>query len=217
MPRPRHADHRLWPRPSLSSQVTASSGRTRAHLAPQAREAAFSGSSRRGGFSSLSRQGARIPDLAENAIEADRRRREERQRPVAVIVDTPRHTYQMPTKRSLGLRRLAGRLNWPANPWMGVSVEDEARGDHRLRNVVTSDTPGVDCPPGSANPDCGTDTRVPPEPPTPEKPNPRPPTTPRPPGLAVTGSPVKTMTVLALGMPAIGALLLLAGRRRRES
>ncbi|KFU77992.1 hypothetical protein BB31_27930 [Amycolatopsis lurida NRRL 2430] len=101
-----------------------------------------------------------------------------------------------------------------------VTVRKPATGDHRLRNVVTSDTPGGNCPPGSANPDCGTDTRVPPEPPTPqppEKPNPQPPTTPRPPGLAVTGSPVKTMTVLALGMLAIGALLLLAGRRRRES
>ncbi|WP_410652545.1 Ig-like domain-containing protein [Amycolatopsis sp. cmx-4-54] len=101
-----------------------------------------------------------------------------------------------------------------------VTVRKPATGDHRLRNVVTSDTPGGNCPPGSANPDCGTDTRVPPEPPTPqppEKPTPQPPATPRPPGLAVTGSPVKTMTVLALGMLAIGALLLLAGRRRRES
>ncbi|MGY6652166.1 DUF7927 domain-containing protein [Amycolatopsis sp. TRM77291] len=101
-----------------------------------------------------------------------------------------------------------------------VTVRKPATGDHRLRNVVTSDTPGGNCPPGSGNPDCGTDTRVPPEPPAPqppEKPTPQPPTTPRPPGLAVTGSPVKTMTVLALGMLAIGALLLLAGRRRRES
>ncbi|MFJ8912477.1 hypothetical protein [Amycolatopsis sp. NPDC102389] len=101
-----------------------------------------------------------------------------------------------------------------------VTVRKPATGDHRLRNVVTSDTPGGNCPPGSANPDCGTDTRVPPTPPTPqppEKPNPQPPNTPRPPGLAVTGSPVKAMTVLALGMLAIGALLLLAGRRRRES
>ncbi|EME55267.1 DUF7507 domain-containing protein [Amycolatopsis decaplanina] len=101
-----------------------------------------------------------------------------------------------------------------------VTVRKPATGDHRLRNVVTSDTPGGNCPPGSANPDCGTDTRVPPEPPAPqppEKPTPQPPVTPRPPGLAVTGSPVMTMTVLALGMLAIGALLLLAGRRRRES
>ncbi|WP_236005029.1 DUF11 domain-containing protein [Amycolatopsis pittospori] len=98
-----------------------------------------------------------------------------------------------------------------------VTVKSPASGDHRLRNVVTSDTPGGNCPPGSENPDCGTDTRVPPTPQPPDKPNPQPPNTPRPPGLAVTGSPVKTMSVLALGMLAIGALLLLAGRRRRES
>ncbi|WP_410665137.1 hypothetical protein [Amycolatopsis sp. lyj-84] len=98
-----------------------------------------------------------------------------------------------------------------------VTLRKPATGDHRLRNVVTSDTPGGNCPPGSANPDCGTDTRVPPTPPTPQppdKPTPQPPN--RPPGLAVTGSPVKTMSILALGMLAIGALLLLAGRRRRE-
>ncbi|OXM50014.1 hypothetical protein CFP71_29190 [Amycolatopsis thailandensis] len=98
-----------------------------------------------------------------------------------------------------------------------VTVRKPATGDHRLRNVVTSDTPGGNCPPGSDNPDCGTDTRVPPTPQPPDKPNPQPPPTPRPPGLAVTGSPVKTMSILALGMLAIGALLLLAGRRRRES
>ncbi|MEV6910114.1 hypothetical protein [Amycolatopsis sp. NPDC051071] len=98
-----------------------------------------------------------------------------------------------------------------------VTVKKPAIGDLRLRNVVTSDTPGGNCPPGSANPDCGTDTRVPPESPKPpEKPNPQPPGTQRPPGLATTGSPVRTMSVLALGMLAIGALLLLAGRRRRE-
>ncbi|UUV32975.1 phage Gp37/Gp68 family protein [Amycolatopsis roodepoortensis] len=56
---------------------------------------------------------------------------------LAVIADTPQHTYQMLTKRSLRLRRLADRLDWPANLWMGVSVEDESqlyRVDH-LREV----------------------------------------------------------------------------------
>jgi protein gp37 len=41
-----------------------------------------------------------------------------------VITDTPQHTYQVLTKRSLRLRRLADRLPWPPNLWMGVSVED---------------------------------------------------------------------------------------------
>jgi protein gp37 len=40
-----------------------------------------------------------------------------------VIADTPQHTYQLLTKRSLRLRRLADRLPWPPNLWMGVSVE----------------------------------------------------------------------------------------------
>lgn len=41
-----------------------------------------------------------------------------------VIADTPQHTYQILTKRSSRLRKIAHRLNWPANLWMGVSVED---------------------------------------------------------------------------------------------
>jgi protein gp37 len=42
----------------------------------------------------------------------------------AVMAGTPRHTYQLLTKRSLRLRRLADTLDWPANLWMGVSVEN---------------------------------------------------------------------------------------------
>lgn len=41
-----------------------------------------------------------------------------------VMADTPQHTYQVLTKRSLRLRRLAEKLQWPANVWMGVSVEE---------------------------------------------------------------------------------------------
>ena len=37
---------------------------------------------------------------------------------------TPRHTYQVLTKRSERLRALAPKLDWPRNVWMGVSVED---------------------------------------------------------------------------------------------
>ncbi|MFE4361102.1 MULTISPECIES: DUF5131 family protein [Streptomycetaceae] len=46
-----------------------------------------------------------------------------------VIADTPQHTYQVLTKRSVRLRRAAGRLKWPDNLWMGVSVEDESQLD----------------------------------------------------------------------------------------
>lgn len=54
-----------------------------------------------------------------------------------VCRDTPQHTYQILTKRSLRLRRVADKLDWPANLWMGVSVENSTtlnRIDH-LRQV----------------------------------------------------------------------------------
>jgi protein gp37 len=41
-----------------------------------------------------------------------------------VMAETPRHTYQLLTKRARRLRRVAGELDWPPNVWMGVSVED---------------------------------------------------------------------------------------------
>ena len=44
-----------------------------------------------------------------------------------VMADTPQHTYQILTKRSLRLRRIAESLTWPDNVWMGVSVEDATR------------------------------------------------------------------------------------------
>lgn len=44
----------------------------------------------------------------------------------AVIAATPQHTYQVLTKRSVRLRRMADRLDWPLNLWMGVSVENAA-------------------------------------------------------------------------------------------
>jgi protein gp37 len=55
----------------------------------------------------------------------------------AVIADTPQHTYQVLTKRSARLPKIADQLDWPANLWMGVSVEDAStmfRIDH-LRSV----------------------------------------------------------------------------------
>ena len=41
-----------------------------------------------------------------------------------VMADCPRHTFQVLTKRAERAARLAPRLQWPKNVWMGVSVED---------------------------------------------------------------------------------------------
>ena len=43
-----------------------------------------------------------------------------------VIRETPQHTYQVLTKRAHRLGRIADRLDWPDNLWMGVSVESAA-------------------------------------------------------------------------------------------
>lgn len=54
-----------------------------------------------------------------------------------VMRETPQHTYQVLTKRALRLARVADKLDWPSNVWMGVSVESEDvvdRIDH-LRRV----------------------------------------------------------------------------------
>ena len=45
-----------------------------------------------------------------------------------VMADTPRHTYQVLTKRSQRLAKLASKLQWPDNVWMGVSVETHRYG-----------------------------------------------------------------------------------------
>ena len=55
----------------------------------------------------------------------------------AVMAATPRHTYQVLTKRSRRLAGVASSLEWPPNVWMGVSVETDRytfRVDH-LRAV----------------------------------------------------------------------------------
>ncbi len=54
-----------------------------------------------------------------------------------VMAETPHHTYLILTKRSHRLARLADNLIWPANVWMGVSIENADvlyRADH-LRSV----------------------------------------------------------------------------------
>ena len=40
-----------------------------------------------------------------------------------VMAETPRHTYQILTKRSTRLAAVGPELDWPSNVWMGVSVE----------------------------------------------------------------------------------------------
>ncbi|MFE6863904.1 DUF5131 family protein [Nocardia sp. NPDC057668] len=54
-----------------------------------------------------------------------------------VMRETPQHTYQVLTKRSLRLKRIADQLDWPSNVWMGVSVEtsDYLNRVEHLRNV----------------------------------------------------------------------------------
>lgn len=49
---------------------------------------------------------------------------------LAVMAATPQHTYQVLTKRSHRLRRIADRLDFPSNAWIGVSVESA---DHLTR------------------------------------------------------------------------------------
>jgi protein gp37 len=44
---------------------------------------------------------------------------------LGVMRATPRHTYQVLTKRSRRLRDLADVLHWPENLWLGVSIENE--------------------------------------------------------------------------------------------
>lgn len=55
----------------------------------------------------------------------------------AVMEDTPQHTYQVLTKRPLRAARLADQLPWPANVWLGVSIEsmDVAHRVDHLRRV----------------------------------------------------------------------------------
>lgn len=53
-----------------------------------------------------------------------------------VMESTPRHTYQVLTKRAERLEELSKKLRWPDNVWMGVSVESEEytyRIDHLRR------------------------------------------------------------------------------------
>jgi protein gp37 len=54
-----------------------------------------------------------------------------------VMASTPRHTYQVLTKRPIRLARMSQELPWPENVWMGVSVETmkQAWRVNRLREI----------------------------------------------------------------------------------
>ena len=56
------------------------------------------------------------------------------ERVFATMQDCPHHTFQVLTKRSERLAELAPHLHWPANVWMGVSVED-MRVIHRIEDL----------------------------------------------------------------------------------
>ncbi|MFI0469158.1 DUF5131 family protein [Saccharopolyspora sp. 5N102] len=56
------------------------------------------------------------------------------ERVFTVIRETPQHTYQVLTKRAARVRKLAGRLDWPPNLWLGVSVEHAGQLD-RVENL----------------------------------------------------------------------------------
>lgn len=60
----------------------------------------------------------------------------------AVMRETPRHTYQVLTKRSQRLRNVAPDLDWPRNVWMGVSVESD-RYVFRARHLAETEGPAV--------------------------------------------------------------------------
>ena len=52
-----------------------------------------------------------------------------------VMNETPRHTYQILTKRSERLREISKELNWTKNIWMGVSVEEE-KVSYRIKDLI---------------------------------------------------------------------------------
>lgn len=47
------------------------------------------------------------------------------ERVFAVMKETPRHTYQVLTKRSKRLAEIAADLPWPPNVWIGTSIESQ--------------------------------------------------------------------------------------------
>ncbi|WP_433520095.1 DUF5131 family protein (plasmid) [Nonomuraea sp. CA-143628] len=55
-----------------------------------------------------------------------------------VIEATPQHTYQVLTKRASRLPKVADKLPWPSNLWMGVSTEDQEQADLRIPPLLAT-------------------------------------------------------------------------------
>lgn len=53
----------------------------------------------------------------------------------SVIKKTPQHTYQILTKRSVGMRDYFSERAVPSNVWLGVSVEDQKYGFPRIDDL----------------------------------------------------------------------------------
>ena len=53
-----------------------------------------------------------------------------------VVKSTPRHTYQILTKRSVNMRKYFLNRDVPDNAWLGVSVEDKKYGKPRIADLV---------------------------------------------------------------------------------
>jgi protein gp37 len=62
------------------------------------------------------------------------------QRVFAVMCETPHNTYQVLTKRTKRLTRIAPNLDWPPNVWMGASVESAS---YRFRIDHLSEVPAA--------------------------------------------------------------------------
>ena len=59
-----------------------------------------------------------------------------------VMRQAHQHRFQLLTKRSVRVRELAPRLDWPDNVWMGVTVED-ARAMSRIGDLRAADGPAL--------------------------------------------------------------------------
>jgi protein gp37 len=65
-----------------------------------------------------------------------------------VMAQTPQHTYQALTKRAHRMARVADKLIWPPNLWMGVSVESQdALGRIDYLRAVPARTRFLSCEP----------------------------------------------------------------------
>lgn len=74
-----------------------------------------------------------MSDLFQDAVPLDFIRRV-----FDVMDECSQHTFQVLTKRSSRLLELSGKLEWPSNVWMGVSVEN-ADYTYRIDNLRNSD------------------------------------------------------------------------------